>query len=108
MWTHVAGCIRWYNFDEKFGPAETLRRSRIPEGSEGPLDFLVCEDGIGWAVSIFGDLRHYNDQKAVIKWFTRICKKGCVRQATLTIDTEGTDSVNLTLFGDRMICTVLK
>ena len=42
-----------------------------------------------YTITIFGDLRDYDDPDAIISWFKDCCKDVWVRQAVITVETEG-------------------
>lgn len=67
----------------------------VPTGSEGSLQRLVwvnpktyCADT--YTVTVFGDLRDYEDYEAIHEWFNEVCKKCHIRQAVCHCDVSGT------------------
>ena len=66
----------------------------MPTGSEGSLQRLVWNnpdafDMARHTVTIFGDLRDYEDYKAIEEWFRSVCEKCYVRQAICHCDVSG-------------------
>jgi len=66
----------------------------MPTGSEGSLQRAVwvnpvCGSAAWYTVTVFGDLRDYDDHKAIRKWFTDTCSKLVVRQAVCTCEAGG-------------------
>lgn len=92
IWTHVAGIIRVdaiLNLTEK-----PIYSYNVPCGSEGSLDVSLWEnphssDLAKYTISIFGDLRDYDDEEEIIDYFTRITKGQMIRQACFTLEVEG-------------------
>lgn len=65
----------------------------IPAGGEGCLDYDIWENPESrhmscYTVSVFGDLRDYNDVDAIKAWFKRVCERLMIRQAVCNIDVE--------------------
>ena len=119
IWTHVAGVVRIDsirisddipNFDKYFGKEwtfddmwddepiyrefETNPDAFMPSGSEGSLQKSVWVNPdrnsmSAYTITIFGDLRDYDDPNAIISWFKDCCKDVWVRQAVITVETEG-------------------
>lgn len=113
VWTHVAGCIRFDDLRHPGVPSmkqryvEALGRTfvygdsmgedkcTVPCGSEGSLQWSMKENPCtgsmaAYAVSIWGDLRDFDDLDAIQDWFTR-CVEGdgfLVRQAVLVSKVE--------------------
>ena len=108
VWTHVAAIfrvdsLRFANEDFDFGKVfgkECLWRSDsktwddqranpdsyLPTGSEGSLRISVWDNPdkhhlAAYTVSVFGDLRDYDDVDALGKWFRKTCRKTWIRQA---------------------------
>lgn len=123
-WTHVAAVVRIDDFrfggsaddayfDKLFGRqclwtsdhdiweyAAQNPEEFLPMGSEGSLQKTVWinpeEHHLdAYTVTIFGDLRDYDDAISIVKWFKSICDKIVVRQATITVDT-GYSSITYT------------
>lgn len=116
VWTHVAGIIRVDSFDANEGEKiiknalgadvndylddyealEALKEEGetiIPYGSEGRLDYEIWKnpDSSCMAsnyVTIFGDLRDYEDLSEIEEWFIKVLKNraifGCVRNGCLS------------------------
>lgn len=108
QWTHVAATIR---IDSIFrnGGYEQIQDALgktlswedkidsdtyyMPYGSEGSLKYIITENPdessvSAFTVTIYGDLRDYDDADAIIKWFEEVCNKFFIRQAVITIDVE--------------------
>jgi len=100
--THVSGSIR---FDGLPGvspvpdcgiacsftdTSEQWDKCNIPCGSEGSLTISTWKDPSGsaalYTVTIFGDLRDYDDAQEIIDYFKRITKRQAVRQACFAIE----------------------
>lgn len=124
IWTHVAGVIRvddisfdnyLPNFDKIVGKeclfesSENIWRDMennpndyMPCGSEGTLQKSVWvnpdkSDIAAYTISVFGDLRDYKEPQSIIDWFIKVCDKcGWIRQAVITVETEGLESVTWT------------
>ncbi len=124
IWTHVAAvirvdCFRYpnedrFNFDnfvgkeihfkddeEKWDYAEEHKDEFMPFGSEGGLTKVIWENPDknavpSYTITIFGDLRDYNELDEIIEWFKRVCDKFHIRQACITC-TNGYDRKTLTL-----------
>lgn len=67
----------------------------MPTGSEGSLQRLVWENpdksrAASYTVTVFGDLRDYNDQQAIHDWFDGVCEKCIIRQAVCNCEVGGT------------------
>lgn len=116
VWTHVAGIIRVDgfginpDFDKIMGKelrwgssdwehAEMFPMDYMPFGSEGSLSKSIWKNPDSssmamYTVSVFGDLRDYEDSQAVIDWFIEVCDKLWIRQAVITVHTEGQKPLN--------------
>ena len=122
VWTHVAGVIRvddirfdnyLPNFDKIVGKeclfesSENIWRDMennpndyMPYGSEGTLQKSVWinpnkSDMAAYTISIFGDLRDYEEPQPIIDWFIKVCDRfKCIRQAVITVETEGQETLN--------------
>ena len=119
VWTHVAGIVRvdgivcfgdidfdkvfgkeclWNSNDDIWNDANLNPNDYMPMGSEGSLEKSVWINPDAYCmarytVSVFGDLRDYDDSKAIIEWFENSCDKVAVRQAVLTIEVEGKEPI---------------
>ena len=120
VWTHVAGIIRiddirlgdtlpdfdkligkecqWESPTEVWDDMECRPEDYLPMGSEGSLEKSVWinpDKGCmsSYTVSIFGDLRDYEDSESIIEWFknkiNEINEIKGVRQAVIISETEG-------------------
>ena len=66
----------------------------VPVGSEGSLQRLVWVNPQShvmarYVVTVFGDLRDYDDHEAVHGWFDKVCDRCIIRQASCTCDVSG-------------------
>lgn len=66
----------------------------MPTGSEGSLQRLVWVNpdrhcAARWVVTVFGDLRDYDDPEAIHKWFDEVCGRCHIRQAVCHCDISG-------------------
>ena len=66
----------------------------MPTGSEGSLQRVVWVNpdshcAARYTVTVFGDLRDYDDHEAIKKWFDSVCEKCHIRQAVCTCDVSG-------------------
>lgn len=66
----------------------------MPTGSEGSLQRAVWvnpdKSRAGrYVVTVFGDLRDYEDHAAIKEWFDEVCGRCCLRQAACTCDVNG-------------------
>lgn len=96
-WTHVVGAVRFDGIPG-MGPLHKLQtieeivigvkkvtdegvvdhnwRNPLPMGSEGPIQYKIHEYGKGlpWIIiTIWGDLRDYDDVDEIDKWFMELC-----------------------------------
>ena len=109
VWTHVAAVFRVdavrplgvgnRNWDEIFGKEcpwdadhdtwddQSKNPDKyLPMGSEGSLKIIVWDNPeksslAAYTVTVFGDLRGYDDVDAIGKWFDEACSKTWIRQA---------------------------
>lgn len=109
VWTHVAGIIRIddLRFDER-SPKEVIAKSLsyIPGGSEGCLDYSVNVNPdishlAAYVISIWGDLRDYDDADEVKEWFVNWCDVlgnifAGIRNAVITIEVEEQEPITVT------------
>lgn len=112
VWTHVAGIIRvdglripditnpkWdktigkeLNYEdpsEVWADCEKHPEAFMPCGSEGSLKKVIWENPntsslASYTVSVFGDLRDYDDLAEIKNWFAKVCNKLWVRNAVIT------------------------
>lgn len=66
----------------------------MPTGSEGSLQRLLWRNpkqysAPHYTLTVFGDLRDYEDADAIREWFDGVCDKCHVRQAVCTCDVYG-------------------
>ncbi|MCP3681274.1 MAG: hypothetical protein GY861_01160 [bacterium] len=115
QWTHVNGSIRidalriigmpQPNLKELFKTASFEDDSavwdncNVPIGSEGSIAVSIWENPsdsavTAYTVGIFGDLRDYEDEEEIVKWFTDIIEnKGLmIRDAIISIKIEYKDN----------------
>lgn len=69
-------------------------RRFMPAGSEGSLQRLVWVNPepycmARYTVTVFGDLRDYDDYEAIHKWFDEVCAKCYIRQAVCHCNVSG-------------------
>lgn len=121
VWTHVAGVIRvddiridnyLPNFDKIVGKECLFKSSEntwrdmenypndyMPYGSEGTLQKSVWinpdkNSMAAYTISVFGDLRDYEEPQPIIDWFIKVCDRfEWIRQAVITVETEGKKSI---------------
>lgn len=115
IWTHVAGCVRvdGISFIDP-SPLELLDRlgvirtyddddcfeTKIPCGSEGSLRYDIWVNPSAssvamYTVSIFGDLRDYDDLEGVKDWANEAFEGLMIRQGTIEINCENGRSLHL-------------
>lgn len=80
----------------------------IPCGSEGSLDFRVVENPnesalAAYVVTIWGDLRDYQDIDEIINYFRRITEGKMIRGLSASIEVEGRDWVTLTWANEKLV-----
>ena len=113
IWTHVNGIIRvdalrglgipGQDFKVKdFGDTvsyedekEKWDKCNVPCGSEGSLTVLLWtnphEDSIAaYTISIFGDLRSYDNEQEIVDYFNKIVKDKMIRQGVFSFYVEET------------------
>ena len=115
VWTHVAGIIRvdglrigddkldwdeiigkgldWEDPDKIWDDWDKNHEAFMPCGSEGSLKKIIWENPnksslASYTVSIFGDLRDYDNLVEIKKWFAKVCGKLWVRNAVITAECE--------------------
>lgn len=104
VWTHVNGVIRFDGIaalgDSKpdcgnmahFEDSEEVwDKCDIPCGSEGSLTINIWENPdetclARWTVTIFGDLRDYDNDDEIIEYFNRITKDNFIRDGLFSIN----------------------
>lgn len=79
---------RWYR--ESVTDAEEHPDAYMPFGSEGSLHRSVWVNPdeshmAAYVVTVFGDLRDYDDVEAIRKWFAKVCGRCLVRQAVCDV-----------------------
>lgn len=114
IWTHVAAIIRIdaikgfagpqtkKDIEDILGPMalwdgkdEDWDACSLPCGSEGSLQYQIWENedkcsASAYTVSVFGDLRDYNETGSIQKWFNDFCDSFLmIRQAVCLAETEG-------------------
>ena len=131
QWTHVHGVIRFDflrmalprpNFEALLGKTQTLHammaaydrgedlpdiETKLPEGSEGTLEWLLWENPdknhlAAFTVTVFGDLRDYGQpdvDRDLIPWWNAVTLNNpvqglMVRNAVLCVDVEGVAGVD--------------
>ena len=62
----------------------------MPTGSEGSLQRLVwvnpdAYSAVRYTVTVFGDLRDYDDADAIKEWFESVCDRCTIRQAVCCV-----------------------
>ena len=125
-WVHVAAIARVdsfvkMDFEKEFGKevrfdsdtevwqdAEDHPEKYLPLGSEGSLRMSVWETPeenhlAKYTVSIFGDLRDVFGYKSIINWFKDKIKDMMIRQASITVDTEGDTSYSWVYGGAEIV-----
>lgn len=112
-WTHVVGNIRVDGIDCSDSAIEEIKNilgkpslyedwfdeTTLPLGSEGSVQYKIEKygDGLPWlSISVFGDLRDFDDGSIIEKWFKETLEKLWVRDAVLMYQTEGLEHVVLT------------
>ena len=115
IWTHVAAIIRIdtikgfgmgpqskEELEKVLGPVakfdgsdEDWNSCTLPCGSEGSLQYAIWENEdehcvAAFTVSVFGDLRDYDETESIEKWFNEFCGKfPLIRQAICVAEVEG-------------------
>ena len=137
QWTHVCGCIRIDSLNHKTmkdlirnAMGETLYYSSsmlkweeaeehperyTPMGSEGGIEYDIWENPNhnhldAYVVTIWGDLRDYNDVQEIADWFNKIIYNSnfLIRDAVLSIDVEFQDKTVLLYKYKANECVVMK
>lgn len=146
QWTHVAGMIRVDGMGPIIGmspedeekeirrilghtchfnsPREDWDKCSVPCGSEGSIQYEVSIHSsknslYRGAVTIWGDLRNYDEDASIGKWFKGVLEEltfnaetrnpFSIRDAILSIDVEGSpNKVILTWSGNKVVKTKVK
>lgn len=107
-WTHVAGCIRIDDLsttreEHKKKAAEIIRTAfkNMPCGSEGPLNVRIYINPhifcfAAFVLTIYGDLRDYDNIEEIENWFNSVCSQFIIRQAVITIECDNGQSKTIT------------
>jgi hypothetical protein len=118
IWTHVTGIARVDSFriledeldfsqifekelefeDSNFDDAINNPDKYLPFGSEGSLKMTVWDNPdkfqmAAYTVSIFGDLRDYDEPEKIIEWFKNKCSKLLVRDAVITARSSNSEPI---------------
>lgn len=114
IWTHVAAIIRIdtikgfgmgpqskEELEKVLGPVAKFNGSdedwnscTLPRGSEGSLQYAIWENEdescvAAFTVSVFGDLRDYDETESIEKWFNGFCGKfPLIRQGICVAEVE--------------------
>ena len=78
---------------DAFDDAEINPNDYLPFGSEGSLDIDIwinpeISSIAAYTISIFGDLRDYDNPDEIVSWFKRKCNQLSVRQAAIVVNNE--------------------
>jgi len=101
LWTHVNGNIRLGGISESVDKNESMEfllgkmvfpedgdpSTNLPCGSEGSIFYKLSEIKDKYIISIFGDLRDYDDELYIKNWFKEVCESFWVIAAILQIET---------------------
>lgn len=116
IWTHVLASFRIDRIRPLQGELESIEKIigkpepynpvegefYIPTGSEGSLEWsLWINPNINhmdaYTLTVFGDLRDYDNSESVIDWFKEVVKRSMlIRQAVCTIEVENHDTTTVT------------
>jgi len=111
QWTHCCGLIRIdaipeidgttiMKVSDRFGnkcnyddDKKTWDACTVPCGSEGSLHYEIKKTGneheVSWGVVyIWGDLRDYEDYRAIYEWIKKACEPFMIRSCAVKIDVE--------------------
>ncbi len=109
QWTHVCGCIRVdaiqgltskIDFKKILGniieyETDGEWNTKLPLGSEGSIKYDIWTNSdmgemYAYTISIFGDLRDYEDKEEIKEWFKNVCLNSglMIRDAVLSIQVE--------------------
>lgn len=89
--------VDYYNMDEvEYDENWEVKDKEkyLPIGSEGTLEMSVWHNPnesciASTTVSVFGDLRDYDDFDEIERWFNRCCGVCSIRQAFCQVEVEG-------------------
>lgn len=137
-WTHVNGIFRIDNirplipdpdFTEIFGKvctyeslgdfeyeSESCPENFLPFGSEGSCNISVwinpdVSDMAAYTVSVFGDLRDYDETELIIDWFINVLRKikdYSIRQAVITAESEWNGQTQIVTFANDNEVRIVK
>ena len=84
----------WRRYRDSITNAEEYPDGYMPRGSEGSLHKTVWRnpkenDMAAYVVTVFGDLRDYDDETEIKIWFTNVCRRCWIRQAVCDVEVEG-------------------
>jgi len=109
QWTHVCGCIRVdaikgltskIDFKKILGniieyETDGEWSTKLPLGSEGSIKYDIWTNSdmgemYAYTISIFGDLRNYENKEEIKEWFKNVCLNSglMIRDAVLSIQVE--------------------
>lgn len=80
----------WRRYRESVADAEEHPDCYMPFGSEGSLHRSVWVNPddrhmAAYVVTVFGDLRDYDDVGEIREWFTKVCGRCAIRQAVCDV-----------------------
>ncbi len=132
QWTHVCGLIRYDDmrmadvalreqYEAALGktvdwddPHESWKACDVPHGSEGSVHWKLDENPdrsavYAYTVSLWGDLRDYDDVAEIRKWFERCVLNDhfLVRQAVLDVEVENRESFTF-VYKDESVIEYLR
>ena len=81
--------IHFNDDKEKWEYAREHKDEFMPFGSEGGLTKLIWENPNKntlptYTITIFGDLRDYDQLDEILEWFKKVCDRFHIRQACIT------------------------
>lgn len=84
----------WRKYRDSIMDADEHPDSYMPRGSEGSLRKTIWRNpkenhAAAYVVTVFGDLRDYDDERAIKKWFTNVCQRCWIRQAVCDVVVDG-------------------
>lgn len=88
----------WRKYRESVMDAEEHPDGYMPFGSEGSLHKSVWTNPdeshmAAYVITVFGDLRDYDDVDAIKKWFIDSCRKCSIRQAVCDVKVDCWDTL---------------